>query len=221
MVSHKTILITNQIYHIFNRSIAKEPCLRSKKDMLRMLDIINYYRFYQILRFSKFKLLNANNQQEYLNKITKTEPLVDIYSFSLMPNHYHLLVKQLQTNGITKFFSDVQNSFAKYYNLKNNRNGGVFQNTFKTKSINTIEELIHVSRYVHLNPVTSRLIEFSALKSYRWNSFSWYMNSGLNKFINTNLLLSHFKDLEHLSSFTENQVDYQRKLKLIKKLMLE
>lgn len=221
MSTHRPILSTNEIYHLYNQSIGKELIFNSQEYLNKILNIIDYYRYPQTIRLSKLLSLPQSIQNDYLQKIKKNNPLIEIYSFSFMPNHYHLLLKQLQDRGISQFISNVQNSFAKYLNLKKGRNGGLFLNSFKAKHIVTNEQFIHVARYIHLNPITSFLIEFEDLKTYPWTSYSWYLNKKINRFVVRNLLFNHFKTIENLVKFTENQVDYQRKLKIIKDLLIE
>jgi len=220
MPVRKVVLVNNEIYHVFNRAVANEEIFGRKYNLLRMLKIVDYYRFPQTLRFSKFKVLPPSQQIEYLKGQSK-EPLVEIYAFAFMPNHYHLLVKQLKENGIRRFIANIQDSFARTFNLKNKREGALFQSPFKAKRIETEEQLIHISRYIHLNPVTSFLIEFKDLFNYSATSFSVYTKKAVVPFLNQDYLLKIFGSREAYISFTENQVDYQRKLVLIKNLMLE
>lgn len=221
MPRRKQILATDETYHIFNRAVGHDEIFTLKWDLNRILALIDYYRFPQKIRYSKFRTLPQNLKRDYPSQIKKQTPLVEIYSFSLMPNHYHLLGKQLQNKGINIFISNIQNSFAKFYNLRNNRHGTLFQNPFKARRVETEEEFIHVSRYIHLNPVTSFVIELSRLDTYPWTSLSWYLDESRNKFITTNLIKGIFKTKEKYLEFIVNQADYQRKLGVIKHLMIE
>jgi len=132
MPVRRVVLANNEIYHVFNRAVANEEIFGRKYNLLRMLKIIDYYRFPQTLRFSKFKALPTPQQIEYLGGQSK-EPLVEIYAFAFMPNHYHLLVKQLKDNGIRRFIANIQDSFARTFNLKNKREGALFKSPFKAK----------------------------------------------------------------------------------------
>lgn len=221
MTSKRIPLFTNEYYHVFNRSIAKQPIFDSISYFNHALNIINYYRFSQKIRLSKFKLLPGRLKYEYTETITKQQSLVEIYSFAFMPNHFHFLLKQNTDTGISKFLSNFQNSFAKSFNLINNRDGGLFQNNFKAKRIATISEFVHVSRYIHLNPVTSSLISFNQLSEYPFTSYSHYLNSSQNKFINTEIILNHFKSVDKYIAFVQNQVNYQRQLRKIKRLLID
>ena len=138
-----------------------------------------------------------------------------------MPNHYHFLVKQLRDNGLARFVSNFQNSFAKVFNIKNDRDGALFQNSFKAKRVETDEQFVHVSRYIHLNPVTAYLIKFNELKDYPLTSFPNYVYENKDLFVNTKFLLGMFKSAENYIKFVADQVGYQRELALVRDLIIE
>lgn len=221
MSTHRPILSTNEIYHVFNRSIGKELIFLSERFLNKILRIVDYYRFNQRLKYSEFSRLSLDLQQNYISSIINNPPLIDIYVFSFMPTHFHFLVKQLQVKGISIFISNIQNSFAKNYNLIIDRNGSLFEHSFKAKRITNNEEFNHVSRYIHINHVTARIIEFEQLLTYEWTSLPCYLNEKVNKFVTTAPILNYFKTPEKYLRFLKNNVDYQRKLKKIKELLLD
>lgn len=221
MTTHRPILSTNEFYHVFNKSIAHQPIFDNTDNLKKIIRIVNYYRYKQKIKLSKFYSLPNRIQNEYIEEAHEGLPLVEIYSFTFMPNHYHFLLRQLQDKGISRFISDVQNSFAKNFNLINDRNGSLFQTGFKSRKIAYEEDFFHISRYIHLNPVTSNIIKFNELIDYPYTSLNWYPNNNSNKFVNTEYLLNHFKNLSNYIKFLENQVEYQQKLKRIKDLLIE
>lgn len=173
------------------------------------------------MRYSKFKLLSLEQQKDYLVTLHKKRPLVEIYSYALMPNHYHFLIKQLQDYGIRIFISNFQNSFAKYFNTKSDRHGSLFQNPFKGRWVGTDEEFLHISRYIHLNPVTSFLIEFKDLFSDIKTSFTDYATERVTEMIVTEPILGIVGSKKKYIEFVSDQVDYRRKLHMIKYLIME
>lgn len=215
------IFANDEYYHVYNRSIGKEQIFVSKRDLDRAIDLLDYYRKPQRMRYSYFRKLTLDTRASYIHYNNRQSPLIDVISFAFMPNHYHLLIKQKITSGITNFISNFQNSFAKYYNLKNNRSGGLFQNSFKAKRVETDEEFLHVSRYIHLNPVTNFVLSFKGLKSYSWTSFNWIVNPERNRFIVSDDLIGQFQSRKSYIQFVADQEDYQRKLEIIKHLVLE
>lgn len=215
------IFIKREYYHIYNRTVGSEQVFTEKRNIERALDLISFYRFQQSLRFSFFNRLNDDIKGVYLEKISKNTPIVNLFAYALMPNHFHFLVEQNSENGIQKFLSDFQNSFAKYFNLKNSRSGTLFQRPFKAKHIDTDEEFLHISRYINLNPVTSCMMGIEELKKSSLTSFHDYVNLNEKSFVNIKFAIELSGSDINYKRFVENQVDYQRRLAGIKHLLLD
>jgi len=215
------ILATNEIYHVFNRSVGHEEIFNSKDTLHRICKLADYYRFPHTLSFSLFQLLSKESQSDYLEHIKHQPQLVEILAFAFMPNHYHLLLKQHQDRGISVFIANFQNAFAKFYNLKYDRHGALFQSPFRAKRITTDEELVHVSRYIHLNPVTSFFIKFDELIRYPWTSFAAYMQKEVDSIVSKDIILKLIPSKEKYYNFVADQEDYQKKLSEIKHLKMD
>ncbi|UCH81590.1 MAG: transposase [Nitrospiraceae bacterium] len=104
--------------------------------------------------------------------------LVEVLVFSLMPNHYHLIVRQTRDNGIVKFMQKLGTGYTNYFNKKYDRVGGLFQGRFKAVLVNRESHFIHLPFYIHTNPLylnyrSSTSIDF--LERYRWSSFPDYV----------------------------------------------
>ena len=221
MPYRKVIFADNQYYHIFNRSVGGESIFTSKKTLARSIDLMDFYRFKSQLSFSKFKVLAENRKREFMDKLYQTEQLVELLAFSLMPNHFHLLLRQLREKGIIDYLSNLQNSLAKYVNIKSARIGSLFCNPFKGVHIQNENLLLHINRYIHLNHVTSYIIDINELDNFPWTSFPYYIGAKSGDFVSTDLVLSHFANREKYREFVYNQADYQRQLHTIKHLLLE
>jgi len=138
-----------------------------------------------------------------------------------MPNHFHVLLKQTSPDGITKFMSQLQNSYTRYFNTKYRRLGPLFLDQFGAVRIEKDEQLLHVHRYIHLNPYSSFIVKsLDGLLVYEWSSLKEYINQDA-KLCVTDDILSYFKDKKHYLEFILDQADYQRKLKQIEHLLLE
>lgn len=223
MPYRKTPLVSGEIYHVFNRSIARQPIFFKEKDCQRALDILNYYRFADLpLRFSHYNRLPTDQKQRFLEKhVASAIPIVEIYAYCLMPNHFHLLIKPLTPEALSTYMRKVQNSYSKYFNTKYERTGSLFQFMFKAVHIATEEQLLHISRYIHLNPVTAYLIEIDQLAAYQWCSFCVYVTERKDPIITSENILSNFPSKEAYRKFVFDQVDYQRELDRMKHLILE
>lgn len=224
MAYRKQPIFPDQVYHVFNRSIAKQPIFLEEKDYQRFLNVTNFYRFSSAgLRFSHYNRLELEERKAFIERLQKEgEKQIEIFCFCLMPNHFHFLIKELIEKGIKKFASNLQNSYAKYFNTKRKRSGALFQEMFKATRIESDEQLHHVARYIHLNPYTSYLVKgINQLKTYPWSSLSDYLNKSRFDFLETNFLSRFYSSKEKLEAFTLDQADYQRKLGDIKHLVLE
>jgi len=214
-------LITGEIYHLFNRSINREPIFKQKKNCQRALETFDFYRFLNFpLRLSYFLSSGFEKRNELMEKLErKNKSYLEIVAFCLMPNHYHLLVKQISQDGIKNFFSLFQNGYTKYFNTKHDRHGPVFQGEFKVVRVETEEQLIHLSRYIHLNPYSSYVVKsIEELKTYPWSSLPAYLGERKQSFLKESLVLNLFENRKEYQKFVFDQADYQREWEKIKYL---
>ena len=219
----KIVFANNEIYHIFNRSIEQRPVFIDKNKYKRGFLTLNFYRFNNLpLKLSKALLLESKVREKFFNKLKQDgEKLIEIISYCLMPNHYHFLLKQTMDNGISKFISNFTNSYTRFFNTRHKRIGPIFQGIFKAVRIENEEQLIHVSRYIHLNPVVSFIIKEEILDTYPWSSLSEFLGYREEEICNKEIILCHFSSRENYRKFIHNQIDYGKKLEAIKHLMLE
>ena len=215
--------VTGEIYHVFNRSVALQPIIKSVRDYNHMLEILQYYQFKDPpIRLSQFRNKLDEIKKEILNRLHKKGKLVEIYAFCLMPNHFHLLLKQLTDDGISNYLRLIQNSYAKYLNIKSKRFGAVFQAGYKTVRIENDNQLIHVLRYIHINPLTSYVLDDKkGIYTYPYTSFIDYTSNEPRDFVDINFASKYFSSKKKFIEFHLNQVDYQRSLDQIKHLLLE
>lgn len=219
----KIVFSNNELYHIFNRGLDRRPIFTDKRELNRALELIKFYQYSNIpIRYSRFILLPSEKQQEILNQIRSGNKLISIISFCLMPNHFHILVKQLEDGGITKFVSNFTNGYTKYFNLKHSRSGPLLGGTFKAVYVETNEQLLHLSRYIHINPVVSSVINIRDLNNYRWSSYQeFYRSLNSSDVCDKGLILDTFKKPEIYQNFVLDQIDYGKTLEEIKHLILD
>jgi len=223
MTLRNIIFVNTEIYHVYNRSIAGQPIFKNDRTNTRAVEVFSYYRYNNPpLRFSHLPRLKPEEKSKYFKNLeSKNGKQVEILAYSLMPNHYHLLLKQISDNGIPTFTGTFQNSYAKYFNKRSRRTGALFQNMFKAVRIETDEQFMHVARYIHLNPFSSCVVKsIEEAVNYNWSSFRDYLERN-SKLINTNLLLGLFSSLDKFKSFHLDHADYQKTLEGIKHLDLD
>lgn len=224
MPGRLTPLVNGEIYHIFNRGIDLRPTFTDKNEHFRAIKTINYYRFAELpVKYSRFLTISIDLRNQIMSYLLKeNRSLVEILAYCLMSDHFHLLLKQIQENGISKFMGNFQNSYTKYFNTKHERIGSLLLDQFKAVRILTEEQLLHVGRYIMINPLTSFVIkETRDLEFYPWSSYGEYIGKSNEHICNKDILLSSFKNMEKFNEFIFDQVAYQRELDKIKHLVFE
>ena len=210
-------IVTGEIYHIFNRGVEERDIFLSEKDYQRFLDTMVYYQIGDVSpRFS----LRSNKLKTSAQNSVETK-LVEVICYCLMPNHFHLLLKQFSEDGIANFIGRVANSYARYFNTKNKRTGHLFQSPYKAVRIESDEQLVHVSRYIHLNPLVSGIIKDTP--SHKWSSYRSYLEEEVEGFCAAKEVLDYFPKPRGINyqKFVLDQVDNARKLGLIKYLAID
>lgn len=203
--------VNGQYYHIYNRGIEKRIIFENRADRNRFLDSLVYYQ----QEGPKPKFSNSGKRKSFKSSGDK---IVDIICYCLMPNHVHFLLKQLRDDGITEFVSKLTNSYTKYFNTRHARVGPLFQGEFKAVLIESDEQLLHLSRYIHLNPLVSYLTK--NLDLYEWSSYGEY--AGNKPGISTKEdVLAFFDSPERYTQFVMDQADYGATLNFIKHRLLE
>jgi REP-associated tyrosine transposase len=218
----KVVFANGEIYHVFNRGIEKRTTFINQRELKRAVETMQYYRFTNLpLRFSHFLQLDNEMKSSYLKRINAFNKTVDIVTYCFMPNHFHFLLRQVTNNGISEFISKFTNSYTKYFNTKHKRIGPLFQGSFKAVHMEDDNQLIHVSRYIHLNPVSAFLIDSKHLHNYFWSSYPYYVDSTSSDFIDKETILNFYPNIQHYKQFIFDQADYARTLANQKHLLLE
>ncbi|MDO8452870.1 MAG: transposase [bacterium] len=198
------------------------PTFLNRSDYQRFLFTLNYYRFHNPnLRLSHGLRLPIDQGRKILDELEEhNTKIVEIVCFSLMPNHFHILVKQLTENGISTYLRKIANSYTKYFNTKHERVGPLFQGPFKAVLIEDDYQLIHVSRYIHLNALVSSIVSDKDFISYPWSSLSDYAGKN-RKFINPKIVLDQFVSKKDYMKFVLDHADYAKDIEKIKHLTFE
>ena len=140
--------VKNGFYHIYNRGVDKRVIFLDDQDYIYFLFLLKQYLSKEL------KVFNLKTKKyEVINNEKSIDFKIQLLSYCLMPNHFHLLVKQLEHRSIDEFMRKLCTSYSLYFNKKYKRQGTLFQGRYKAVLIETEKQLIHVSRYIHLNPL--------------------------------------------------------------------
>jgi len=222
----KDLLVEGEIYHIFNKSIAGYTIFNEESNFFRMLNVICFYRkqkpkssFSQFIKLSEVKTTNSGFLSSSLrvSNSNEKEKLVEIVAYCLMPTHFHLILRQLKENGIAVFISNVQNSYTRYFNLRHKRKGPLWEGRFQSVLVESDEQLLHLTRYIHLNPVTAYLVN---------KPEDWSVSSYQEYLLTTDKKICKYEDLLDIKppsykEFVEDRISYQKELAKIKDLIIE
>lgn len=219
----KNALATGEVYHIFTRSIADYVVFNNASEFDHMKQLIKYFRVINETKFSDFLELQTVQKEGFNNAcdilFKDNEAQVQIIAYCFMPTHIHLILKQLKDNGISKYMKDILISYTRFFNIQHQRKGPLWEGRFKSVLVDTDEQLLHLSRYIHLNPVTAKLI--NKPQDWRYSSYAEYLgevvdHSAVCQFDN----LLEIKTKSY-SKFVNDQISYQQELAKIKKMLLD
>ena len=210
----KVLFAIGEYYHIFNRSIAGYKIYNESTNYMRFIKLLNYYRFVDnVLSYSRY----LTTARATISKGFGGETLVDIIAYCVMPTHFHLLIRQNTENGIAEYLSKIENSYSKYFNTIYKRKGPLWESRFQSVHIDTNEQLLHLTRYIHLNPSSAGLVKRP--EQWKFSSYSEYIG-------NKNTSICTFKDLIELTpkqykKFVNDRIAYQKELSIIKSQLID
>ena len=219
--------VNEGIYHVYNRSVEKREIFVDDQDRFRFIhDLFEFNDEAPAVNFYyKRPLLQSYETKSHKIEQQKRKLLVEILAFVVMPNHFHLLLRQIKENGISNFMHKLGTGYTMYFNQKYERAGSLFQGTYKAILVNQEAHFIHLPYYIHLNPLDLKFPEWrdreiknykqamKFLENYRWSSFLDYI--GKKNFPSVT-------QREFLNEFFEGPENYKKDaMKWLKEMDLE
>ena len=148
--------VEDAYYHVYNRGVNKEPLFLDEQDKSVFLGLLK--RYLDPSRHSDRKS-NGGVYACYNEE-------VELLAYCLMRNHFHLFVYQYTADGMRRLVRSVSISYGMYFNKKYKRVGPIFQQRYRAVMITTDAQLMHITRYIHLNPKQYRTYEWSSMANY-------------------------------------------------------
>lgn len=140
-----------EYYHLYNRGVDKRTVFEDENDYIRFCQLL-----YLCNDVNQLSSRRNNISSETLADLMCEEiedKIISIGAYCLMPNHFHILVKENTENGISKFMHKLSTAYTMYFNEKNDRDGSLFQGRYRARHLDSDEYLKYVFSYIHLNPV--------------------------------------------------------------------
>lgn len=182
--------VEDGIYHAYNRGVEKRKIFMDDQDYRVFLHLLKYY----LSPTNKDESHPLHGKNNYIlirpRPISNLHGEVKLIAYCLMPNHFHLLLQQKNKDGMKKLMSKLTTTYSMYFNKRHKRVGYLFQGNYKAVRVITDEQLLHLSRYIHLNP--SDLTRSNPV-NYPYSSYAHYADKKKAKWLNPEIILDFFK----------------------------
>ncbi len=183
-------------YHVYNRGV-------ERRDIF--LDSQDYYVFLNRLKLMLIDRTELDEKDLPRQPIKSFHGEVELLAYCLMPNHFHLLLHQNSDSGISEFMRTLSTSYTMYFNKRYERDGALFQGRYKASRISTDPYRLHISRYIHLNPLALERdieqYEYSSLRHYATQDATW---------VSYDKVLVDFQSYKEYLSFTSEYAHIEK-----------
>lgn len=205
----KVVISVDEHYHLFNRGVHKQVVFHDRADYARFLFYILHFQspliFQNPSRFVSHFVRHSvfNIEPEIVAKIV-AEREVELVAFCLMPNHFHLLVREVVEGGISRYMQRILNGYSKYHNTKRELSGHVFQGPYGAVHQEDNEQLLYLSTYIHRNP--RELAKWTGAEhTYPWSSFQDCVTKNRwGDLLVPNILLEQFNSPQEYRKFVDS-----------------
>lgn len=216
-MQRKVTFTPENYYHIYNRTIRNTPEFKDYKNANKLAQCFLLANSTESTKaFDYLRNCKNANWRRAIEITWMGDKFVDIVAYSIMPDHYHLLLKELRENGTTSFLRRCNTSIAKHINTKQETKGPLFESCFRAKHVDNNTYLLHLSLYIHLNPLdfidgknwrTGKLADWPSKKkdllAYPWSSLKNFLYRNYEDPIlsGTEIISAQFKDKKNYEQF--------------------
>jgi putative transposase len=186
------IYVEDGYYHIYNRGVEKRVIFKDEQDYKVFLNYLKEYLSKPSEKSEMLKICFTLQGQTFkgIERVPKNYfEKIELVAYCLMPNHFHLLIRQNDTDSIKEFMRSLTTRYSMYFNKKYNRNGSLFQGRYRGILITDEPYLLHLSRYIHLNPV-----EFTDDLTSAYSSYADYLGLRHTRWIKPDIILDQFNN---------------------------
>lgn len=221
MIGKRTSFANGEFFHIYNRGVDKRIVFNNNYDLDRFLQSMVQFNV-----INPIGSLYENSFRQLGGPTPKSEELlVNIVAYCLNPNHFHIILEQVNEGGVSEYMKRLGGGYTSYFNSKNDRSGSLFQGRFKVVHIDSNEYLLHVSAYVNLNDRVHQLGNETPKLVESRSSWREYIDDGVRGICEQEIILGQFKDRKEYEEFALSSLELskQRKqeLKDFEKFLLE
>jgi putative transposase len=188
--------VSDSYYHIYARGHGRQAIFREEDDYWVFLNLFK--------RHLSLEAVNDNYGMPY----THLRGSIELLCYCLMTNHFHLLVYQKDEGAMQRLMRSVMTSYSRYFNKRYDSSGSLFESRYKASRISNDAYLMHISRYIHLNPKEWR--------AYPYSSIHAYYGIGRPEWLQPEKIIELFVSLPQYADFLDDYEDYEESLEEIK-----
>lgn len=200
------VYVKNGYYHLYNRGVDKRTLFEDTQDYGVFLSYLKEYLLPKEEETLRKRLADQTTSPQEKDKILKLLRLnnfndkISLLCYALMPNHFHLLIRQNQENSMDVFMNSLGTRYTMYFNRKYKRVGPLYQGVYKAVLITGEEQLLHLTRYIHQNPLSLQGVALKNL-SQQSTSYAEYLDLRKTPWIHTREILSYFSSFNPRFSY--------------------
>ena len=223
---------TGEFYHIYNRGNGKNDIFNGKRDYGRfifLLFIANSKKPVRVDGLVRKCRAQGRSLRNVMKENERDDTLVDIGAYCLMPNHFHLLIREKIDGGASLFMQKLATGYSMYFNKKYERTGSLWEGRFKAEHANNDEYLKYLFAYIHLNPmklvepkwreigVTDAVRVRKYLKEYQYSSYVDYLGEDREEklILNKEAFPEYFDEFKEFETFIDEWIDYNKESSLL------
>lgn len=200
-------------YHVYNRGNGKKEIFLQDLDFKTFL-----YRAKENL-FPELVLQMNNKKPERYRRQILPAGAFSLICHCLMPNHFHLLIRQNTDLSITELIKKICVGYAKYFNKTHEKVGGLFEHKFQSVKIESNSYLLWLSAYIHQNPKVAGLVQ--DLEEWKYSSYLDFIGKRQGKLCEKDIILGQFKNSQEYEDFVKNSFGKIKERKELKYLLLD
>lgn len=183
-------------YHLYNRGVNKRLIFKDAKDYSTFLSYLQIYLSPPNLQGESLKVSPSRKLRNYHGEIT-------LLCYCLMPNHFHLMLRQNSDRGIDHFMRSLTTKYVRYFNTRYHRIGPLFQGPYKAVRIESEYQFTYLTKYIHRNPLDLPTFKDSPrrLQEYKYSSYANYLKMFYQPWISTEDILSYYSSTNQRLSY--------------------
>lgn len=217
--------VDNSYYHIYNRGVAKSPIFLDHNDYVAFLADLKFYLTPISPHFKGLPLKVTRNDQVH-TYFPSQQPKnhagkIDLVAYCLMPNHFHLCIRQTDKTSMTNFMRSLSTKYSMYFNKKYARVGSLFQSVYKAVLVNDEQQFLYLTKYIHRNPLELIGGNPKKLSAYPYSSYRNYLKVIQQNWIHLENVLTYFSQTNPQNTYQSFIEESPSEIEDVSQLTLE